>query len=344
MKEKTVENAFNEFIQDKKSMNYSTSHIKHLIKAYSLLCEVYNKKDLCSGIDLDIRMKFIQKIKENNPKIKMISIASYVKDLRTILYYFMDMNYMERFKIQLPKVKKEYKEIYTFGELGKLLERPIANMNKNNNLEEYRNWVLINYFLSTGNRPKSVSNIKIGDVYLKEKYLVLRHTKNGKEQIVHLEDKLCEILKEYMEKRGGFYNDYLFCSKYNEKLEPQGMWKAINRYNIYRGVHKEKSIYLFRHTYATLYMIYSKGSIYRLSKKLGHSDIKITENYISELKMVEIMTYKGEPREDILKLCYEKVKEEKKTTKENAIEIRKKVLNQQIEDIKPQRIRLKFTA
>ena len=57
------------------------------------------------------------------------------------------------FKIRMPHADKPLKEAYTEEELSKLLKKP--NLRKCS-FAEYRSWVMVNYFLSTGQRMNSV--------------------------------------------------------------------------------------------------------------------------------------------------------------------------------------------
>ena len=58
--------------------------------------------------------------------------------------------------------------------------------------------------------------------------------------------------------------------------------KSFKRYCRNRGVVKEGSVHLLRHTYSSMFMK-SGGNIYALSKILGHSNVSITENYLRSL-------------------------------------------------------------
>jgi len=56
---------------------------------------------------------------------------------------------------------EEVKETYTDQEIALLLKKPDM---KSAEFSEYRNWVIINYVLGTGNRAGTIINIKIEDV------------------------------------------------------------------------------------------------------------------------------------------------------------------------------------
>lgn len=44
------------------------------------------------------------------------------------------------------------------------------------------------------------------------------------------------------------------------------------------------SPHTFRHTYATLYLLNNNGDIYKLSRLMGHTSVKVTERYLGAIK------------------------------------------------------------
>lgn len=212
------------------------------------------------------------------------TIQSHMLSIRTFLYYEMEQGRIKKkFRIKINKGEEAVKEIYSDSEIEKLLKKPNI---KKCSFSEYKVWVFENYLMGTGNRLNSVINIQIKDVNLDEGYLILRQTKNKKQQYVPLCSSLVDILDEYMEIRKGNEYDYLFCSSNGDKADRRTYQELVARYNRCRGVEKT-SIHLFRHTFATVY-IRNGGDIYRLSKLLGHSDVGITEHYIHTLP-IDIM-------------------------------------------------------
>lgn len=109
---------------------------------------------------------------------------------------------------------------------------------KHTSFANYRNWVLVNYSIGTGNRLKSVVNIKIGDLNLDESCLILRKNKDKKGQIVPLHSYLVEMLREYLTFRKGNVDDYLFCASDGNQFTRQGISYVIKIYNGSRGVNK----------------------------------------------------------------------------------------------------------
>jgi len=156
------------------------------------------------------------------------------------------MGYIEPFKITLLKAEKEIKETYTDSELMILLKKPKVSKCR---FSEYRDWVFINYILATGNRLKTLINIKIHDIDFDNDTIILKKTKNKNQQIIPISNSLKIILLEYLRYRKGEENDYLFCNAKGEQLTRDSITSSISFYNRSRGIRKT-SIHLFRHTFA----------------------------------------------------------------------------------------------
>lgn len=201
------------------------------------------------------------------------SISSYVRVMKTFLTWCGEQGYTT---LTLPNFKQEetVKEVYTDEELERLLKRPAADCL----FCEYRNWVIINFLLNCGCRAATVRNIQIRDVSLAERQVIFRHTKNSKVQLLPLCSRMVNVLRGYMNVRGGEEGDYLFCDDCGDMLTENALRLAVAHYNRSRGVQKT-SIHLFRHTFARMYLIDCGGDAFTLQKLLGHSTLKMTKHY-----------------------------------------------------------------
>lgn len=93
------------------------------------------------------------------------TIASYFRSYRAIAYFAMEEGWIPRRKITVKQPEPPIKNCYTDEEIKRLLRKP-----KTDDFIENRNWVLVNYFLATGNRVSSVADLHIGDVDLDDGY------------------------------------------------------------------------------------------------------------------------------------------------------------------------------
>jgi len=267
--EMLIGEAFQILRRTKVNNNLSAKTIKHYDDIMELFLKFLNDDGSqvhCSDINRDTVEEFIEFLKERNPEIRATSINSYLKDLRTVLYYFMERGYMKQFSVKLLKEDVAIKEVYTSDEIRLLLEKPNV---KKCDFSEYRNWVITCYLLATGNRLGTVCELRNKDIDFESSVIHLRKVKTRRAYSIPLSSALEKILAEYMQYRKGEDEDYLFCNRYGERLQESSLNTAIYRYNRKRGVSKT-SVHLYRNTFAKIY-ITNEGDIARLQKLLGHS-------------------------------------------------------------------------
>jgi len=272
----SLKKAFEKFIRVKEIENLSPETIEYYTLSYKFLAEIYDENNLCNGINQDTVFEYIDHIKKTR-KVAQITVNTYVRGLRGTLYFFMDRAYItKKFKIKIPKCEKQIKETYTSSEIEKLIEKP--NPNKCT-FAEFRNWAAICYLLGTGNRLRTLINLKIGDIDTENMEIKLKTVKNKKAYIIPMSTTLKNILIEYLKYRKGNEEDFLFCTDCGEQFKSEGFKMAIKRYNRSRGIEKT-SIHLFRHTFAKNWIL-NGGDIFRLQKILGHSSLEMVKEYVS---------------------------------------------------------------
>ena len=274
-KDITLAKLFEKFMAYKKIDNVAEDTVIYYDKCFKTFCEFYDSQNMCSEISKDICLEYVSFLRAKNT-MKDVTINTRLRGIRAILYYGMEHGYISEFKVRLIKADKEIKETYTDEELLRLLKKPDT---KTCDFTEYRNWVIINYLLATGNRLSTVTNLKIEDIVLADGMIMLKKTKNRKQQIIPLSNTMIKILQEYLEFRQGNPSDYLFCNRFGNQFTRGGFETAILDYNRSRGVQK-RSVHLFRHTFAKKWIL-NGGDIFRLQKILGHSSLEIVKEYLN---------------------------------------------------------------
>jgi len=274
--EKTLEEAFSQFLQARRALNASEETIKHYRRVFKYFLEFFGEGRQCAEINSSTIIEYLDYLREEKPGLAEKTVQTYIKGLRVIFYYFMQNEWMEEFKITLPKAEETIKEVYTDYEVAQLIKKP--NL-KTCNFTELRNWAMVCYFLSTGNRLSTVANIRIGDVRLQDGEIFIRKTKQKKQYIIPISSGLKEVLQEYLRYRKGTPDDFLFCSVYGEQFTKDTMGECLRLYNNSRGVEKT-GIHLFRHTFAKNWIM-NGGDIFRLQKVLGHSTLDMVKQYVA---------------------------------------------------------------
>lgn len=267
----TVEQVFSAFLTSagargvkEKTLDTYKQHFRAISKRLDVSMEI---QDLTKN-NLD---EMISEMRSGS--LSDASINSYTRTLKVFLSWCNEQK-LTSLNISLYKSSETVKETYTDEELSMLLKRPSSSCG----FCEYRSWVIENFLMNSGCRASTVRNIQNQDVDLSRKQIVLRHTKNGKTQIIPLCSQMASILRDYMEVRGGKASDYLFCNESGELLTENALRLSIAKYNRQRGVEKT-SIHSFRHSFARKYLVDCGGDAFTLQRLMGHSTLNMTKHY-----------------------------------------------------------------
>ena len=274
---RTFEQGCEDYIVDCKARNLREGTIKHYRDAFKQIFKYLDKDILIEDMTKEVFADFMLALRENKA-VNEMSIYTYSRDLKTVMYFFMEQGWLERYKIKLAKTDKQPIETYTDEDLRKLLKKP--NL-KQCSFTEYKAWVIVNFLLSTGVRQNSLANIKIKDIDFDNKVVYVNITKNRKPLIVPLNDDIIQILKEYLRYRNEERDDYLFCNIFGKKLVRSTLYHSLWQYNKDRGV-ETTGLHRFRHTFAKKWVLMG-GNVVTLSKILGHHSLEITQNYLNIL-------------------------------------------------------------
>lgn len=272
---KDVESCFEDFQRHNQTRNLAAASIKsykyNLVRFFEFL-EQNNIKNI---FDINSRIidDFIFSLQKT--KVKDITINTHLKAVRAFLYWCMQNDYLPSFKIHLIKQEEQMIETYSDTDIQKLIVKP--NL-RQCSFVEYRDWVMVNYFIETGNRLRSVLNIKVSDVRFDERIVNVRVTKNKHPLITPLTKTLCSILPPYIETWGLKPDSYLFCGFTGEQIREDSCKQSIARYNRAHDV-QITSIHAFRHTFARNYII-TGGNAFKLQSLLGHKDLEMTRHYV----------------------------------------------------------------
>lgn len=154
IKDKTVKGAYDQFIRSKLAMNVSEATIDHYENSCKWFLAFTGDDFLCENITEAMLTDYLIYLKEIKLNMAPKTLQTYIRALRTLLYFFMKQGYTEKFDIKLPKAEETIKEVYTDYEIQCLIRKP--NMKKCS-FSELRDWAMICYFLATGNRLSKVT-------------------------------------------------------------------------------------------------------------------------------------------------------------------------------------------
>lgn len=270
--EKTVSECLVTFLKSCEIKNLSPQTIKNYRTECNYFAQWYGEDNSIRKVNAETIEDYILFAKWSG--ISQTYVATKIRQVRAFLYFCMEREYMESFKIGIPNADEVVKEPYTAKELERLIRKP-----QSNNFVEWRTWEMINYFVATGNRVSTVVNVKIKDIDFADNLIKLNVVKNRRQQYIPMSSGLKQALKLYLSLWDYKETDYLFPEYEGGQLSARGAYDAVKKYNISRGVTKT-SVHLFRHTFAKNYIVAGGDSTY-LQRLLGHSTFTMTNHYLN---------------------------------------------------------------
>ncbi len=172
--------------------------------------------------------------------------------------------------LETPKREKHDRAHLTREEYTKLLSLAGANP---------RDYAILQVFLQTGVRVSELCNLRIADVDLVSRSLLVTAGKGMVARTIELEKKATQAIKSYLAIRPTVSHDFLFVNRYGEPISDRGIEKLITRYVKEAGLRKKVSCHTLRHTFAT-HKAQQGISAYRLKEWLGHQSLETTQIYV----------------------------------------------------------------
>ena len=273
--ERNVWELFRMFKNEKKILGLSESTLQNYEDSLKRFMDYMECTDApIQEIDYDDVLSFTQGLQEE--ELSVSSINHYLRDIRVFFNWCSKSGYCRKIEVKLVKGQETVKETYSEEELKALLEKP-----QGDSYCEWRCWAIINWILATGNREKTVCNVRMRDINLPDEEIVLQQTKNKKIQIIPMSTELSFVLTQFIRDFRSEADDdeFLFCNVSGEQLTENALKLSIRDYNAARGV-KKTSVHALRHTFAKLW-IHNNGDVFRLQRMLGHATLDMTRNYVN---------------------------------------------------------------
>jgi len=163
-----------------------------------------------------------------------------------------------------------------------------------------RDIAVIELLFATGMRISELCSLKINDVNLYDRTILI-YGKGSKERKIQVgNDDVVSILEKY---KDDFQTEiqnckHFFANQNGRALSDQAVRRMINKYTSLAAIDLHITPHMFRHTFATS-LLEADVDIRYIQEMLGHSSINITEIYthVAMSKQRDILTTKH-PRKD----------------------------------------------
>jgi integrase/recombinase XerD len=184
-------------------------------------------------------------------------------------------------KIQQLKNQRKAKDFISDEDFKRL----IGQLDKSY-FSEHRDLVMIILMIDTGMRLGECSLLLIEDLNLTKKQILLRaeNTKGRKDRIVFFSSKSETILRRWLQFKDRYAeSDYLFPVKNNgSPISVSNFETNFKKYLRRAGLNESTSPHCLRNNFAKRCLM-NGMDIFTLSKILGHSSVKVTEEAYLDL-------------------------------------------------------------
>lgn len=255
--------------------NLSSNTIKSYKKTFQILIDyLVNIKNFklnnitFENITRDIILDFLKYLEEE----KYNSIQTRNNRLSAIKSFYQYCSYEEIeninnitgiLSIKFKKVSQKVMEYLTEEEIQQIFNSIDTSSNKGR-----RNLTILVLLYDTAARASEILNLKLEDIHLEEKYIILTG-KGNKQRVVPIMEQTKKLLSEYIKENKLQFNKILNDTTY-EYL--RYLIKQINKNN------KNITIHTFRHTRA-IHWLKAGIPLIQIRDLLGHSSITTTERY-----------------------------------------------------------------
>lgn len=224
------------------------------------------------------------------------TVAHHITVLNSMYTFFLNEKMIEKNpceNIKLPKLEKRLPKYLTEEEIDSLLNIPIKTP------YDSRNKAMLELLYATGLRVSELIHLKLTDVNLEDDFVRVIG-KGSKERIVPIGDIAIYYLKKYLEEDRPILlkrkvSEYIFINSLGNPISRQGFFKVIKKECLEKGIKKDVSPHVLRHSFAT-HLLNHGADLRSIQDLLGHSDISTTQIYthLSNEKLKE--DYKHHPR------------------------------------------------
>lgn len=273
----TLDEAFEEFLEEKMANNLSPSTIRNYKQSYSTFYNYLqlSPSTLLEEIQLPMFYKWINHMKNN--EVRPQSINHYLRDMRTFINWCnIHDKLQEPLKIKEIEVQDGLPKMYSDDEIATMLEKPRPG----DGFSDWRSWAMVSTVYATGLRASTLCSLTLEDLNFPREEIIIEKQKNKKAGVLPLTPALANCLKEYIKHwmRDAEPTDWLFPSITGEQFNVGALNHAIDRYCKARGIDGH-GIHSIRHNFARDMIINGAGE-YRLQRYLQHSNIQMSQHYV----------------------------------------------------------------
>lgn len=218
-------------------------------------------------------------------EISDVTVNSYLRNIKAFFSYAEENNIVKKnniSSIKFLKVTSKPKEQLTDEEYKKLIK--ILDLSK---FHEFRDFMIINLIFDTGMRLEETLELKVENIDLFRCTIFLDGdiSKGRKDRVVFFSYEIQKLLQRWIKFKDVIQESNLLfpTQRTNRKIEQGNFERNFREYLKHAKIDKNITPYGLRNNFSRKFLM-NGGSIFVLSKILGHSSVSVTEKAYLDLK------------------------------------------------------------
>lgn len=272
---------FAKYLEEEQSLTDITKISEKVIRVYIAFIQKRGKYTVVYD-EKTIKTNNPNARKDNGKKVSITTINNYIRNLKVFFTYLKNQNIIKKNpmeNIKQLKNQRKSKDFITDEEFIRLL-RYIDN----SKYHEYRDYICIQLLLDTGMRIGECLLLLVDDIDMVGRSIILRaeNTKSKSDRYVYFSQEMQKELRRWLQYKDRYIeSEYLFPTTKGTPVLVRSFEKKIKEYGDRAGI-KNIHPHMLRNNFAKRFLM-AGGNIYTLSKILGHSSVKVTEQAYLDL-------------------------------------------------------------
>lgn len=234
-------------------------------------------------------INFPENREDYGKKIEITTINNYIRNIKVFYNYLYKNRYITNNPVTRIKEIKCSRKVVGFiknDELNRLLR--IFDLSK---FHEYRDYIITQLIFDTGMRLGETLLIQEKDIDYINRTILLpsENTKGKKDRYVFFSEEMLKQLRRWLKYKDRYrQSEYIFCTNKGKPLSVSNYETNFKKYGVRIGL-EEIHPHMLRNNFAKRFLMQG-GDIYTLSRILGHSSVKVTEEAYLDLDTNDLRT------------------------------------------------------
>lgn len=234
-------------------------------------------------------INFPENREDYGKKIEITTINNYIRNIKVFYNYLYKNRYITSNPVTRIKEIKCSRKVVGFiknDEFNRLLR--IFDLSK---FHEYRDYIITQLIFDTGMRLGETLLIQEKDIDYINRTILLpsENTKGKKDRYVFFSEEMLKQLRRWLKYKDRYrQSEYIFCTNKEKPLSVSNYETNFKKYGVRIGL-EEIHPHMLRNNFAKRFLMQG-GDIYTLSRILGHSSVKVTEEAYLDLDTNDLRT------------------------------------------------------